>query len=177
MKEDGQSTQIYEPPQTVVDHFDSSYQGEHLAFWQQGQRSWKQQRGEKWIQQSCTETSCKEDCGLWCCMVNGLCLYIIPLYCEHWGDTWATVSPAITSHTHTHTCFCLWHSSSGPDNSPWQILTSQLTDWKGIWWYGEMFLRHYSIFLVENYIISTNNKRKGNLIMCRVTVLTMSCGL
>lgn len=55
MKEDGQSTQIYEPPETVVDHFDSSYQGYHLAFWQRGQRSWNRyskERRDKWIQQT-----------------------------------------------------------------------------------------------------------------------------
>lgn len=86
MKEDGQSTQIYEPPETVVDHFDSSYQGYHLAFWQQGQRSWKHYSKEEREMDStkprCPETislgsSCKDECGLWAlhCMVNGLHLY------------------------------------------------------------------------------------------------------
>lgn len=73
MKEDGQSTQIYELPQTVVDHFNSSSQGYHLAFWQQGQRSWRQYSKEERKMDSanpqCPETAssksnCKQAYGL-----------------------------------------------------------------------------------------------------------------
>lgn len=69
-----------------MDHFDSSYQGYQLAFWQQGQGSWnhysKEERQMYSTNLCCPDTvslgsSCKEVCGLWAlhCMVNGLPLY------------------------------------------------------------------------------------------------------
>lgn len=65
-----QSTQIYEPLETTVDHFDLSYQGCHLAFRQQGQRSRghysKEDRQMDSTNLCCPETvslgsSCKEE--------------------------------------------------------------------------------------------------------------------
>lgn len=86
MKEDGQSTQIYEPSETIVEHFDSSYLD---TTWPSGNKdsgagSIIAKRRDKWIQPTLAAlkrfflgSSCKEVVGLWAlhCMVNGLHLY------------------------------------------------------------------------------------------------------
>lgn len=57
------SAQIYEPQRECPASFDSSYQGDHLAFWQQGVTagSITAESRDKWIQ---TEPHCLKACPL-----------------------------------------------------------------------------------------------------------------